>query len=234
MTNLAIRPSDERGVGGADWLESRFSFSFADYHDPAHMGFRSLRVINEDVIAPSGGFPSHGHRDMEIITYVMEGALSHKDSLGTGATIRPGEIQRMSAGSGIMHSEFNASQSEKVHLLQIWILPEKRGGTPSYAQQTINEDSVSGKFGLIASRDGRDRSISLQQDANLWLAKLTKGQTADFSLAPNRGGWLQIARGAVIVDGQQLEAGDGANWSDTDRVILKATDNSEILIFDLA
>ena len=199
MTNLTLRPSSERGVGGSDWLDSRFSFSFADYHDAAHMGFRDLRVINEDYVAPGGGFPAHPHRDMEIITYVMEGALAHKDSTGTAAVIRPGEIQRMSAGSGILHSEFNASQTEKVHLLQIWILPEKKGGAPSYAQQEIHQKAVTGKFGLIASRNGRDSSITMQQDADLWLAKLKKGDKAEFALRAGRGAWAQIARGAVTL-----------------------------------
>ncbi|MGE3624188.1 MAG: pirin family protein [Bdellovibrionales bacterium] len=233
MQNFILRPSDERGTGGADWLDSKFSFSFADYHDPDHMGFHDLRVINEDVIAPGGGFPMHGHRDMEIITYVMKGALAHKDSLGTGATIRPGEIQRMSAGSGIRHSEFNASDTEPVHLLQIWIMPEKRGGPPSYAQQKIDAAAVTGQFGLIASRDGRDGSISLQQDADLWLAKLAKGQNAAFTLRPGRGAWLQVARGTVAVDGQPLSAGDGAHWDDAGTVKVEAGDDSEVLIFDL-
>jgi len=211
MTNLKLRPSNERGRGGADWLDSHFSFSFADYYDPAHMGFRSLRVINEDHVAPEGGFPTHPHRDMEIITYVMEGELAHKDSLGNGASIRPGEIQRMSAGTGIQHSEFNPSNATPVHLLQIWITPSHRGGAPSYAQQQIDQKAVTGKFGLIASNDGRDGSISMQQDADLWLAKLAKGQTVEFTLRPKRGAWVQIARGAVTVDAMSLQAGDGAS-----------------------
>src|ERR1700722_19091554 len=208
MKNITLRPSKERGQGGADWLDSRFSFSFADYHDPAHMGFRSLRVINEDRVAAEGGFPMHPHRDMEIITYVMEGELEHKDSLGTGAVIRPGDIQRMSAGTGIVHSEFNPSFGDAVHLLQIWILPAKRGGSPSYEQKKINDASVTGKFGLIASPDGVDGSISLQQDAKLWLAKLKKGESAEFDLKSGRGAWAQIARGAVTLDGKDMDKGD--------------------------
>lgn len=233
MPTLTLRPSSERGQGGADWLDSRFSFSFAEYHDPKHMGFRDLRVINEDRVALGGGFPTHPHRDMEIITYVMEGALSHKDSTGTAATIRPGEIQRMSAGSGIRHSEFNASDKDGVHLLQIWILPERGGGAPSYAQQTIDQKAVNGKFGLIASRDGRNGSISLQQDADLWLAKLAKGQTAEFNLRAGRGAWAQIARGAVTLDKQALGAGDAASWEDAGTMRFTADKDSEILLFDL-
>lgn len=233
MSQLALRPANERGRGQADWLDSRFSFSFADYYDPNHMGFHDLRVINEDRIAPAGGFPMHGHRDMEIITYVMEGALAHKDSIGNGAIIRPGEIQRMSAGNGILHSEFNASDKEPVHLLQIWILPERRGGAPSYAQQTINQDSVRGRFGLIASPDGRDGSISMQQDADLWLAKLSKGQSAEFSLRTGRGAWAQIAHGQVSANDRPLAAGDGASWKDAGTMRFVAQTDSEILLFDL-
>jgi redox-sensitive bicupin YhaK (pirin superfamily) len=233
MTNLTLRPSNERGRGDADWLDSRFSFSFGDYHDAAHMGFHDLRVINEDRVAPKGGFPMHPHRDMEIITYVMEGALEHKDSLGTSSVIRPGEIQRMSAGTGIIHSEFNPSSVEPVHLLQIWIMPEKRGGPPSYGQQKIDVQAVTGKFGLIASRDGRDGSISMQQDTDLWLAELAKGQVAEFILRKRRGAWMQIARGAVALDGTVMQAGDGAHWQDPGAVRLTARDDSEVLLFDL-
>jgi redox-sensitive bicupin YhaK (pirin superfamily) len=233
MTNLTLRPSNQRGRGGADWLDSRFSFSFADYHDPAHMGFHDLRVINEDIVAPGGGFPMHGHRDMEIITYVMEGALAHKDSIGNGAIIKPGEIQRMSAGSGIMHSEFNASDKDPVHLLQIWIMPDRRGGAPSYAQQPFDAKAVTGKFGLLASNDGREGSISMQQDADLWLGRFAKGQSAEFALRKGRGGWAQITRGNVTVNGQSLGAGDGINWEDDGKLAFNATNDSEILLFDL-
>ena len=234
MTKLTLRRSNERGKGGADWLKSNFSFSFADYHDDAHMGFRDLRVINEDYIAGGGGFPMHPHRDMEIITYVMEGNLAHKDSLGTSAVIKPGEIQRMSAGSGIVHSEFNASKDDRIHLLQIWILPSKKGGPPSYAQQTIDPTSVSGKFGLIASEDGREQSISLQQDVSLWLAKLKKGDSTEFNLKEHRGAWVQIARGSVTLDQQKLNAGDAANWEESGKIRFDALEDSEILLFDLA
>jgi len=233
MPNLILRPSSERGKGGADWLDSRFSFSFADYYDPAHMGFRDLRVINEDHIAPGGGFPPHPHSNMEIITYVMEGSLAHKDSTGTSATISPGEIQRMSAGSGIRHSEFNASHADGVHLLQIWILPDREGGKPSYEQKFIDQDAVKGKFGLIAARDGRNGAISVQQDVDLWLAKLKKGESAEFTLRAGRGAWAQIARGAVTLDQTPLVAGDAAHWEDSGKTRFTATQDSEILLFDL-
>ncbi len=233
MSKFTLRPSDERGRGGAEWLDSKFSFSFAEYHDPAHMGFRDLRVINEDRVAPGGGFPTHPHRDMEIITYVMEGALAHKDSTGTSAVIRPGEIQRMSAGTGIRHSEFNASDKEGVHLLQIWILPERESTKPSYAQQTIDLNAVTGKFGLIASQDGRDQSITLGQDADLWLAKLKKGESAEFDLRKGRGAWAQIARGKLDADGEKLAAGDAASWTESGKTRFTAAEDSEILLFDL-
>ena len=198
------------------------------------MGFRALRVINEDRIAPGGGFPTHPHRDMEIVTYVLEGALAHKDSLGNGATIRPGEIQRMSAGSGIRHSEFNASSAEPVHLLQIWIMPSKTGGAPSYAQQPVDEASIAGRFGLVASGDGRDGSISLQQDADLWVARAAKGQTVRHELRAGRGAWLHIASGAFDVDGVMLRAGDGASTEENGALAATARENGEILLFDLA
>jgi redox-sensitive bicupin YhaK (pirin superfamily) len=230
---LTLRPSSARGKGGADWLDSRFSFSFADYHDLAHMGFRDLRVINEDRIAPSGGFPTHPHANMEIITYVMEGALAHKDSTGTSSVIRPGEIQRMSAGSGIRHSEFNASDQNGVHLLQIWIMPAREGGKPSYAQQTFDTKAVTGGFGLIASGDGRNGSISLGQDADLWLARLKKGETAEFDLRAGRGAWAQLTKGALTADAIPLTAGDGASWETAGKTKFTANEDSEVLLFDL-
>ncbi len=233
MSHITLRPSSERGHSRLDWLDSRFSFSFADYHDPAHMGFRDLRVINEDVIAPGGGFPTHPHRDMEIITYVMDGALQHRDSLGTGAVIRSGEIQRMSAGTGILHSEFNASNSDPVHLLQIWILPAVRASQPSYAQQAYDPKTVTGKFGLIASQNGRDGSISLQQDVDLWLTKLKTGETASFDLRAGRGAWAQMARGAAQFGTTRLNTGDGAKWETASALQITALEDSEILLFDL-
>jgi redox-sensitive bicupin YhaK (pirin superfamily) len=233
MTKLALRPADERGHSQMGWLDSRFSFSFADYYDPAHMGFRSLRVINDDRIAAGGGFPMHPHRDMEIITYVMEGAVAHKDSLGNGSMIVPGEIQRMSAGTGITHSEFNPSATEALHLLQIWIMPAARGGAPSYAQKKIDAGAVSGRFGLIASPHEREGAVTIGQDANLWLARLAKGQSAEFDLPPSRGAWAHIARGAVSLDGHDLKEGDGASWEDPNRVRFTASEDSEVLLFDL-
>jgi redox-sensitive bicupin YhaK (pirin superfamily) len=234
MKTFTLRPSLERGHSQFDWLDSRFSFSFADYHDPAHMGFRSLRVINEDHIAPGGGFPAHPHRDMEIITYVLEGELAHTDSLGNGATIKPGEIQRMTAGRGITHSEFNASKTKGVHLLQIWLMPKARGTDASYAQQPIHLSAVTDQFGLLASPDGRDGSVTIGQDANLWLAKLGKGKTAEFDLKDGRGAWAQIARGRVALEDTDMNAGDGANWDDSGKVHFTAKEDSEILLFDLA
>lgn len=233
MKNFTLRPANERGRGGADWLKSYFSFSFADYHDPKHMGFHDLRVINEDYVAPGGGFPMHPHRDMEIITYVMEGALAHKDSIGNSAIIRPGEIQRMSAGTGITHSEFNASGTEQVHLLQMWVLTAKPHSAPSYAQQKIDPASVAGKFGLIASETGRDGSISLQQDADLYLAKLTKGQSATFTSRDGRGTYVHVARGKATLDDKSLSAGDAAHWEDGGRAQFTAEEDSEILLYDL-
>jgi hypothetical protein len=236
MKDLILRPSKERGHSQFDWLDSRFSFSFADYHDPAYMGFRSLRVINEDVIAPSGGFPTHPHRDMEIITYVMAGALQHRDSLGTGAVIRPGEIQQMSAGTGIQHSEFNASDTKPVHMLQIWIIPSSRGGAPAYSQQALDPANVNRRFGLIVSGDGRNSSIAIRQDADLYLAKLEAGQTASFDARAGRGLWMQVAQGSVSVDGTALHQDDGANLNATTPATLTVTADkpSDILLFDMA
>ena len=234
MTNFTLRPSSSRGIGqGADWLDSRFSFSFADYHDPAHMGFRSLRVINEDRIAPSGGFPMHPHRDMEIVTYVMAGALAHKDSMGNGEQLGPNEIQYMSAGTGVVHSEFNPSPTASTHLLQIWLLPAQRGIRPDYAQRPIELPKVTGKFGLLLSGDGRDGSIRVQQDADLWLAKLAQGETARFDLRTGRGAWAQMAQGAARFDTMPLSQGDGASWTDAGTVTITATADSDILLFDL-
>jgi redox-sensitive bicupin YhaK (pirin superfamily) len=229
MKNIALRPSDQRGHSQMGWLDSRFSFSFADYHDPTHMGFRSLRVINDDHIAAEGGFGMHPHRDMEIVTYVIEGKLQHKDSLGTGSIIVPGEIQRMSAGSGIMHSEFNAGDAP-LHLLQIWIIPSEQGGKPSYAQKKIDVNAVAGKLGVIASPQGGEGAVDIKQDAKIWLAKLAKSQTADFDLATGRGAWAHVVKGSVTVDGKLLKTGDAASWEDTGT----AGEESEVLVFDLA
>jgi redox-sensitive bicupin YhaK (pirin superfamily) len=233
MTKLTLRPSKERGHSQMGWLDSRFSFSFADYHDPNHMGFRDLRVINDDHIEVGGGFPMHPHRDMEIVTYVIDGMLAHKDSIGTGSTIVPGEIQRMSAGSGITHSEYNAGDTQ-LHLLQIWIIPSERGGAPSYSQKFIDDEATTGKFGLIASREGGEHAVDIKQNANIWLARLGKGQATQFDLKPSHGAWAHIVRGQVEVDGQSLKTGDAVNWTEAGLTQFQAGEDSEVLLFDMA
>jgi quercetin 2,3-dioxygenase len=233
MVMIAVRKADERGVANFGWLNSRHSFSFGHYYDPAHMGFRSLRVINEDRVVPGAGFDTHGHRDMEIISYVLDGALAHKDSLGTGSTIRPGEVQRMSAGTGIRHSEFNASKTEPVHFLQIWILPERDGLDPGYEQREFPLEEKKGRLRLVASRDGRDGSVTMHQDADLYASVLAAGDRVTYDLAPGRHAWLQVARGAVTLNGQDLAQGDGAAVGSEDRLEIAANEESEILLFDL-
>jgi redox-sensitive bicupin YhaK (pirin superfamily) len=226
---IQLRKSGDRGHFDHGWLNTYHTFSFADYHDPNFMGFRALRVINEDRVQPGRGFGTHGHRDMEIISYVLEGSLGHRDSIGTGSVIRPGEVQRMSAGTGVMHSEMNASDSEPVHFLQIWLLPEQRGIAPGYEQKSFEGGD---KLRLVASRDGRDGSLTLHQDADLYTVKLRSGESASLELRPGRYGWLQVARGALEVNGQKLEAGDGAAISDERS--LKLRGDGEALLFDLA
>jgi hypothetical protein len=231
---INIRRSNERGGGNFGWLNTRHSFSFDSYYDPKHMGFRSLRVINEDFVAPGEGFPAHPHRDMEIITYVLEGALEHKDSLGTGSVIRPGDGQRMSAGKGIRHSEMNASDTEKVHLLQIWIMPDRPGHEPSYEQKTFPEDEKRGKLRLVAGPDGEDGSVTIHQDAKLYVSLLKPGEEVSHELAKGRHAWLQVAKGAIEVNGKPLEQGDGAAISDEQKLAIKGTKDAEVLLFDLA
>jgi len=231
---INIRHSNERGGGDYGWLNSRHTFSFDQYCDPRFMGFRSLRVINEDVVAPSGGFPTHPHRDMEIITYVLEGALEHKDSLGTGSVIRPGDGQRMSAGRGIHHSEMNASKKDPVHLLQIWITPDRHGYEPSYEQKAFPEDQKRGKLRLIASPDGAEGSVTIHQDARLHVAILSPGQEVTHVLGKGRYAWLQVANGAVEFNGKALQQGDGAAVSDESKLSIGGTKNAEVLLFDLA
>lgn len=229
---LQLRKAGDRGHANHGWLDSWHTFSFADYHDPAHMGFSALRVINEDRVAPGEGFPTHPHRDMEILTYVLDGALEHKDSLGTGSVIRPGEVQRMSAGTGIRHSEFNHSPSEPVHFLQIWIVPNARGVAPGYEQKRFDlSPSVNG-FQLVASPDGRDGSLTIHQDARVYAARLN-GATLRHSLAPGRRGWLQVARGGVTLNGNELRAGDGIALEQETRLELNGRDSAEVLFFDL-
>ncbi len=231
---ITARPAAERGRGEHGWLDTRHTFSFADYHDPAHMGFRALRVINEDRVQPGAGFPPHSHRDMEIVSYVLEGALQHRDSLGTGSVIRPGDAQRMTAGTGVTHSEFNASADELVHFLQIWIVPRARGLRPGYEQKTFPETEKRNVWRVIAADDGRDGAVTIHQDVRLFVTLLDAGHTVRHALAPGRHAWVQVARGGVTLDGVALEAGDGAAVSDADAVTLTATTAAEALLFDLA
>ncbi|HTS93399.1 MAG TPA: pirin family protein [Stellaceae bacterium] len=222
---IRFRDRMARGRTRTGWLDSRHTFSFGSFHDPAEMGFRSLRVINEDRVIPGAGFPTHGHRDMEIVTYVLEGKLQHKDSLGTGSVIAPGEIQRMSAGTGIMHSEFNASSTEPVHFLQIWILPARTGTPPGYEQRTFGPEVEQGQ--LVRA------PIALQQDAAIYVARLDDGATVAHALAPGRGAWLQIARGVVALNGTEMKEGDGAAIEAEPTLEIEATAAAEVLVFDL-
>lgn len=231
---ITIRRSNERGGGEYGWLKTRHTFGFNDYYDPKWMGFRSLRVINEDWVAPGQGFPAHPHRDMEIITYVLSGKLEHKDSLGTGSVILPGDGQRMSAGRGIRHSEANPSSTEAVHLLQIWILPDKQGHEPGYEQKAFPDAEKRGKFRLIASSDGGDGSVKINQDAKLLVSQLEAGEEITQQLGAKRYAWLQVAKGEVELNGQKLHQGDGAAISEEKKLTLKATEAAEVLLFDLA
>ncbi len=234
---ITIRRAAERGRTDWGWLDSRHTFSFGEYHDGRHMGFRSLRVINDDRVAPSGGFPTHSHRDMEILSYVLEGALAHKDSMGTGSVIHPGEIQFMRAGTGVSHSEFNHSKTEPVHFLQIWIVPAERGLPPAYGQQAFDQDAARRDFVLLASPDGRDGSLRLQQDVDLRMALVGTGATRQLPLRPGRHAWLHVARGSVSVNGSPLAEGDGAALSDEGAIELSGQDKAgeaEVLLFDLA
>jgi redox-sensitive bicupin YhaK (pirin superfamily) len=231
---ISIRRSAERGGGNHGWLNTKHTFSFDQYYDPRFMGFRSLRVINEDWVAPGQGFPMHPHRDMEIITYVLEGALEHKDSMGNGSIIRPGDGQRMSAGTGVRHSEANPSATEKVHLLQIWILPDRQGHAPGYEQKAFPAEEKENKLRLIASSDGKDGSVTIHQDAKLYVSLLEPGQEVKHELSKGRHAWLQVAKGAVELNGQELGQGDGAAVSDEQALSIKGTQDAEILLFDLA
>ncbi|OQW49681.1 pirin family protein [Candidatus Raskinella chloraquaticus] len=231
---MKIRKAKERGRVDFGWLDSRHTFSFGNYHDVDHMGFGPLRVINEDQVAPGGGFQTHPHRDMEIISYVLEGGLAHKDSLGTGALIRPGDVQLMSAGTGIRHSEYNASSSEPVHFLQIWVLPETNGLQPGYAQKSFLEEERRGRLRLVASRQGRAASLVIHQDVDLYASLLPAGASLSHRFAANRIGWVQVARGSIAVDGVQLEAGDGASLTAMSDISLQAHADAEFLLFDMA
>lgn len=230
---ITIRRSNERGHANHGWLDTHFSFSFADYYDPNFMGFRNLRVINEDFIEPAQGFPKHGHRDMEIITYMISGELSHRDSMGNGETIRPNEVQRMTAGTGVLHSEYS-SPTDRTHLLQIWILPEKRNLQPGYEQKEFSPQEKSGKLKLIASRGGDDGSVHINQDVRVFASVLEKGGEVAHELLEGRHAWIQLISGRLEVNGETVEAGDGAAVSEeTDLMIKSLEDNSEFLLFDL-
>ncbi|MEM7554386.1 MAG: pirin family protein [Cyanobacteria bacterium P01_A01_bin.84] len=232
---ITVRPADARGNANFGWLDSKHTFSFGNYYDPNHMGFGSLRVINEDKVQPSKGFGTHSHQNMEIISYVLEGELEHKDSIGNGSVIRPGDVQRMSAGTGIAHSEFNASNTDKVHFLQIWILPETEGIKPSYEQKYFSLEDKQAKLRLVGSRDGRDNSVTIHQDVNLYVAALHKGETVEHSTSEGKSIWVQVARGAVDINGHTLSAGDGAAISQESNIaIAPTTDNTEILLFEMA
>jgi redox-sensitive bicupin YhaK (pirin superfamily) len=228
------RRSDARGHTKLSWLDSRHTFSFGDYDDPENMEFSDLRVINEDRVTPGAGFPTHSHRDMEIVTYVLEGALAHKDSTGTSSVIQVGDVQRMSAGTGISHSEYNASQTESVHFLQIWIMPNETGLKPGYEQRSFDLEKNSGSWVLVAAPDARDGPVKVHQDAELSLAVLPEGEKLTYSLKPGRRAWLQVARGKATLNGSALEASDGAAISEENLLEVKALEDVEILLFDLA
>ena len=230
---ITVRKSSDRGRSSQGWLASRHTFSFADYYDPAHMGFGPLRVINEDQVAPGAGFPRHAHQDMEILSYVLEGALEHKDSLGTGSIIRPGDVQRMSAGTGIRHSEFNASKSHPVHFLQIWILPERKGIAPGYEQKTFALDGLKSLL-LVASGSGRNDALTIHQDADVYAGRLAEGETVRHDFRPQRLGWVQVARGTIALNGVTVEAGDGAAVERETELTMRAGTNAEVLLFDMA
>jgi redox-sensitive bicupin YhaK (pirin superfamily) len=231
---ITVRKADERGHFNFGWLNTYHTFSFGDYYDPRNMGFRSLRVINEDWVREGRGFPTHPHRDMEIITYILEGALEHRDSMGTGSVIRPGEVQRMSAGTGVTHSERNPSDTEGVHLLQIWIMPDKRNYKPSYEQKAYSDEEKLGQLRLIASPDGSKDSVTINQDARVYASLLEPGRTVVHKLEPNRHAWLQVARGAVEINGESLNQSDGAAISQEESLSITGREASEILLFDMA
>jgi len=231
---LEVRKSGERFHTKIGWLDSRHTFSFAEHYDPRFMGFRALRVINEDRVAPGSGFDTHPHRDMEIVTYIVDGSLSHRDSMGNGSTIRPGDVQRMTAGTGVRHSEHNEEHDRETHLLQIWIAPERRSLPPSYEQRMFAQDERRGRLRLVASHDGRDGSVTIHQDVALYATLLEPGERAELAIAPGRHAWVQIVRGAATVNGASLAAGDGAALAEEARLDIAATEQTEALVFDLA
>jgi hypothetical protein len=231
---ISIRRADDRGQAQFGWLDSRHTFSFGHYHDNRFMGFGPLRVINDDRVTPGAGFDTHGHRDMEIVTYVLEGALEHKDSLGTGSVIRPGDVQRMSAGTGILHSEFNHSKTEPVHFLQIWILPDRAGIEPGYEQKAFAESDRRDRLALLASRDGRDGSVTVHQDIDLLGGLLSPEAVVEHRLGEGRVAWLHVAEGAATVNGEWLETGDGLAVRDETLLTIEAADTTNLLVFDMA
>jgi quercetin 2,3-dioxygenase len=231
---MRIRPAEKRGHADHGWLDSHHTFSFADYYDPEHMGFQSLRVINDDRVAPGQGFGAHSHRDMEIISYVLEGGLEHRDSLGTGSVIRPGDVQRMSAGSGVTHSEFNASKHELVHFLQIWVLPAERSLKPSYEQKTFSREEKQGRLRLIASPDGGEGSVTIHSDVRIYAGIFDAGESAELGLAKGRHAWAHVANGRLRINRRDLKAGDGAALSEESLISVEGVDGSEVLVFDLA
>ena len=231
---ISIRQAKERGHFDHGWLNTYHTFSFDQYYDPRHMGFRNLRVINEDFVAGGRGFPTHGHRDMEIITYILEGALNHEDSMGNGSAIRPGDVQRMTAGTGVRHSEKNASDTERVHLLQIWILPNTVGLEPGYEQKAFTEDERRGQLRLIASEDGRDGSVHLNQDVSLFASILAAAQEVEYAMDERRHAWIQVARGSIVVNGENAEQGDGVMVAGESQLTIRAQEPAEVLLFDLS
>jgi quercetin 2,3-dioxygenase len=232
---ITIRSAQDRGLADFGWLHSQHTFSFGQYQDPQHMGFGKLRVINEDQVAPGKGFATHGHQDMEIISYVLQGALEHKDSLGTGSVIVPGDVQRMTAGTGIRHSEFNASMTEPVHFLQIWILPGQDGIAPGYEQKNFTDDEKRGKLKLVGSEDGRDGSITIHQDVNFYAAVLPTGEAISYEPTPGRVAWIQVARGSAKLNNYDLNAGDGVAIDQELKIVIKSiASDTEVLLFDMA
>ncbi len=231
---LRFRRSGERGAANFGWLDSKHSFSFGQYYDPAHLGFGPLRVINDDRVVGGGGFPTHPHSDMEIVSYVLDGALEHKDSLGTGSVIRPGDVQRMSAGTGIRHSEFNASKTEPVHFLQIWIVPERKGLVPGYEQKSFSESEKRGQLRLVGSRDGRDGSVTIHRDVDFYATVLGPGDTVCHQMAAGRVAWAQVARGTVVLNEQNLTEGDGVAVESPQALRFAGVENAEVLLFDMA
>lgn len=231
----SVRPAGERGIADFGWLKSRHTFSFGDYRDADHMGFGPLRVINEDRVAPGKGFGTHPHANMEILSWVLEGTLEHKDSMGTGAQIKPGEMQRMTAGTGVWHSEFNASNQDPVHFLQIWIFPDKQGLAPGYEQTAFTAEELANQWKLVASGKPTGNAVKIHQDVDLYVARPGAGEVLAFAPKPGQIQWLQVARGKVEVevDGRTLEAGDGASWTQADNIVLRATVDSEVLLFDM-